>query len=149
MAVPNAPLEGAGDKVLFAIDDNGGTNRANLLKGYQHATQNSEAVADLGVYATSGRLKQGNRNLTSTTALVLTGASVPCQGVLVKAREANASDIWVGTSTVTADTTEATGGWRLRPGASVGVPCRNTQEVYIRTDSYSAGDGVEWIASID
>jgi hypothetical protein len=149
MAVPAAPTEQGGDKILFSVDDNTGSNRANLLKGYKHAVQNANDVADLGVYPTSGTLKQGNRNLTNTSALQLSTTSVPCQGVLVKAREGNSSDIWVGTSTVTADTTEATGGWRLKPGASVGVPCRNLQEVYIRTDAYVSGDGVEFIASAD
>lgn len=149
MTVPAAPTEGSGDKVLFATDDNAGTNRANLLRGYKGQTLNAERVADLGVYPTSGNLGHGNRNATNTSALQLSTSSIPCQGVLVKAREANANDVWVGKTGLTADTTEATGGWRLKPGAVIGVPCRNVNEVFLRWATFTSGDGVEWIASID
>lgn len=149
MAIPNAPLEGAGDKILFVVDDNAGTNRANLLKAYQRGTLNGEGVGDLGVYSTSGTLKHGNRNAANTSQLQLTTTSTPCQGILVKARTANANDVWVGITGLTADTTESTGGWRLAPGESIGVPCRNANTVYLRWATYTSGDGVEWIASAD
>lgn len=149
MAIPNAPLEGAGDKLLFVVDDNVGTNRANLLRGYKRTTLNSEGVADIGVYPTSGTLSHGNRNATGTSQLQLYTVSTPCQGVLVKAREANVNDVWVGKTGLTANTTESTGGYRLAPGQSVGVPCRNVNEVYLRWATYTSGDGVEWIASAD
>lgn len=149
MAIPNAPLEGAGDKILFIIDDNGGTNRANLLRAYKRTTQNAEGVGDLGVYPTSGTLSHGNRNAVNTSQLQLSTSSIPCQGVLIKARLANVNDVWVGKTGLTADTTESTGGWRLQPGESVGVPCRNVNEVYLRWATFTSGDGVEWIASTD
>jgi hypothetical protein len=150
-AIPAAPKEnaGAGNPILFLVSDSGGSLVANLLRAYQAGTLDAQPVGDLGVYPTSGKLKNGNRSLTSTAALQLSTSSVPCQGVLVKAREGNVNDVWVGISTVTADTTEATGGWRLKPGASIGLPCRDLQEVYIRCATYTAGDGVEFIASID
>jgi hypothetical protein len=149
MTIPAAPTESGGDKLLFVVDDNGGTNRANLMRGYKRTTLNSEGVADIGVYPTSGTLAHGNRNATGTAQLQLTGTSTPCQGVLIKAREANVNDVWVGKTGLTADTTEATGGYRLAAGQSVGVPCRNANEVYLRWATYKAGDGVEWIASAD
>ena len=147
--IPVAPQEGGGDKILFVVYDASGTNAAALLRAYKKATLNTEPVAELGVYPTSGTLSHGNRNAVNTSQLVLSAASVPCQGVLVKAREANTNDVWVGKTGLTADTTEGTGGWRLQPGASVGVPCRNANEVYIRWATYTAGDGVEWLASAD
>lgn len=146
-----APLENNGSKVLFGIDDTGGTNtpRANAFRAYRSTTIGTDRVAELGVYPTSGGLGHGNRNLVNTSQLQLSTSSVPCQGVLIKAREGNVEDVWVGKTGLTANTTESTGGWRLKPGASVGVPCRNLNEVYIRCATFSSGDGVEFIASID
>lgn len=149
MTLPAAPTESGGDKLLYAVDDNAGTNRANVFRGYKHTTLNSENVTDLGVYPTSGSLGHGNRNAVNTSQLQLSTSTTPCQGVLIKARAANVNDVWVGKTGLTADTTEATGGWRLRPGESVGVPCRNVTEVYLRWAAFTSGDGVEWIASVD
>lgn len=146
MAVPNAPLEGASDKILFAMDDNAGTNRANILRGYQAGTMNSEAVADLGVYTTSGRLKNFGHALTGSTAEQITGTSTPCQGVLIRASSSNGAVLYVGTSGVTADEGTSTSGYPLNAGESLGVPCRNANTVYIRGTS---GDKVACIASID
>lgn len=144
-----APTELDGDKVLFGIDDNGGASRANAFRAYLSTTINGDRVGELGVYPTSGHPRIRNRNAVNTSALQLSTSSIPCQGVLIKAREANANDVWVGVSGITADTTEATGGYRLVPGAAVGVPCRDLNEVYLRWGTYTAGDGVEYIASVD
>lgn len=149
MALPAAPTEAGGDKLLYVVDDNGGTNRANAIRGYQGGVTNGERMADVGVYPTSGKLGHGNRNAVNTSQLQLSTSSIPCQGVLIKAREANVNDVWIGKTGVTANTTEATGGYRLKPGASVGVPCRNVNEVYLRWATFTSGDGVEWIASVD
>ena len=146
MAVPAAPLESGGDKILFGTYDNAGTNEAAVMRAYKIATINTTVLGDLGVYTTSGGLENGNMQLTSTSALALSATTVPCQGVIVKARSTNAATIYVGKSDVTADNTNATGGYPLDPGESVGVPCRNLTEVYIRGTS---GDGVAYLASTD
>jgi hypothetical protein len=146
VAIPAAPLESGGDKILFSIDDNAGTNRANVFRGYRQSTLNSENTAAIGVYDVSGALRNGNRQLTSSTALQLSTTSIPAQWVSIKARSANAGTLYVGTSTVTADTTEATGGYPLDPGETVAVPCGNLNQVYIRGTS---GDGIAYVASID
>lgn len=146
MAVPAAPTEANGSKILFITFDSSGTNTAALIKAYKNATVNGTVLADIGVYPTSGGLENGNMQLTGATALAISSTSIPCQGVIVKARSANTATIYVGKSDVTADTTNTTGGYPLEPGESVGVPCRNTNEVFIRGTS---GDGVAWIASID
>jgi len=146
MTVPAAPLEAGGRAILFTLDDNAGTNRANLLRGYKGVAINAERVAALGVYPVSGDIENGNMQLTAGTALALSSTSIPCQGLIVKARAANTATIYVGKSDVTADTTNATGGYPLEPGESVGVPCSNVNTVFIRGTS---GDGVAWLASID
>ena len=76
----------------------------------------------------------------------LTAVSTPCSGVLVKAYTGNSAAVYVGGSTVTADTTAATGGYPLAAGESVGVPCRNATEIYIVG---TGTDGVAWIAARD
>jgi len=145
MSIPVAPQEGGGDKILFTVYDNSGANASALLRGAKKTTLNSEPVADLQVYPTSGTLENGSKVLGGSTATVIS-TSVACQGVLVKAYSDNIATIYVGKSDVTADKTAATGGWPLEPGESVGVPCRNVTEVYIRGTS---GDGVAWLASCD
>lgn len=146
MTVPAAPFEGGGAKVLFVIDDNAGTNRANLLRGYRGTTLNSERVAALGVYEVSGSFENGNTTLTGSTAQQILGTSTPAQWAIVRARAANAGTIYIGKSDVTADTNATTGGFPLSAGEMLGVPCNNLTEIYIRGTS---GDGVSWIASLD
>jgi len=93
-----------------------------------------------------GGLENGSKVTGVTTAVAISSASVPCSGALVKAYSDNAETIYVGKSDVTADKTAATGGYPLEPGESVGVPCRNANEVYIRG---AATDGVAWLVSAD
>jgi hypothetical protein len=147
MAVPAAPTENGGSKVLFVLDDNAGTNRANLLRAYQRTTLNGEGVADLGVYPTSGSFASGYKATTGSSEIQVTGSSIPCQGMIVKADPDNTLDVWVGITGLTVNKTAATEGYRLAPGESVGVPCRNANTIYIR--STASGAGVYWIASKD
>lgn len=146
MGVPTAPLDGEGDKILFLVYDGGaGTNAAALFRAYKTATVNSTVFGEVGVYPTSGTLKHGAKAMTGGARVVIAG-STPCQGVLVRAYDDNVATIYVGGSTVTADKTAATGGYPLTPGESVGVPCRNANEVYVIG---TGTDGVAWIASAD
>ena len=148
MALPAAPLTTDNESLLYLIKDAGaGSYQANILRArFAAALSGADGFdADLAVLPMSGTLENGNRQLTASTALQLSTTSQPCNGVLVKARPANAATIYVGKSDVTAGTTEATGGWPLEPGESVGVPCRDLNEVYIRGTS---GDGIAWMASI-
>ena len=94
----------------------------------------------------AGGLENGSKVTGGTTAVAISSTSVPCSGTLVKAYSDNAATIYVGKSDVTADKTAATGGYPLEPGESVGVPCGNVNQVYIRG---GATDGVAWIASAD
>jgi aspartate 1-decarboxylase len=145
MAVPFAPLEGAGDKIQFVIDDNAGTNRANLIRGHRTTLLNGTQVAAMGTYDVSGALENGNMQLTGAAAIAISG-SVLAQWAIVKARSTNVGTVYVGKSDVTADTNNTTGGFPLDPGESVGVPCSNLSQIFIRG---TTGDGVAWIASTD
>lgn len=59
MAIPNAPLEGAGDKILFGVYNNAGTNAAALIHAVVTKTLNAETIgwlatathADLATFA--------------------------------------------------------------------------------------------------
>lgn len=148
MTVPAAPTEAGGSKIHFVVDDNAGTNRANLFRGYKNQALNSEQVADLGVYPTSGTTVSGKKTTSASTATQLTATSVPCQGMLVKASKNNTDTMWVGISTVTAGGTDATDGYPLEPGESVGVPCRNANTIYIRRNG-SVDVTAHWVASAD
>ena len=145
--IPVAPQEGdTGSKILFTVYDLTGALAPALLRAYQPATVDTKVLGDLGVYPTSGVLKNGWRATTGATAIALSATSIPCQGVIVKSKLANVATLYVGKSDVTADETEATGGYPLEPGESVGVPCRNVTEVFIRG---TTGDKAAWIASGD
>lgn len=145
-----APQESGSAKVLFGIDDTAGTNtaRANALRSYQSALIGIDRVADLGVYPTSGVPRTGYMLTTSSTAIAISAASVPCQGVIVKADPDNVEDVWVGPAGITVNHTNATEGYRLEPGASVGIPCRNANTVFIRRGA-STDVAVYWAASAD
>lgn len=141
-----ALTEAGGDKILFSLDDNAGTTRANAFRGFKHTTINTDSVADLGVYPTSGTLGNYGATLSGSTAQQIRATSTPCQGALVQADPDNVGDLYVGTSGVTANRGATTSGHRLKPGAAVGVPCRNINEVYIRG---TTGDAATAIASLD
>ena len=100
---------------------------------------------ELLAYGTSGTLAHGARAMTDGARIAISAASVPCQGVLVKASPGNAEAVYVGGAAVTPDV-EATGGYPLAAGESVGVPCRDATEVYIVG---TGTDSVAFLASAD
>jgi hypothetical protein len=147
MAVPTAPQEGgSGSKVHFLSYDGGGSNAAAIWRAYRTATLNGTVHGAAAVYPVSGTLEHGSNLLSGSTAEQLTSTSFPCQGVVIKAYEANANDIYVGLSDVTADTNASTSGFPLAPGEKQSFPCANPNTLYIRGTS---GDGVAWICNLD
>jgi hypothetical protein len=150
MAVPAAPVEGGGDKVLFLqYDAGGGVNAAAIIAAGAPRTVNGEVIADVSVYPTSGGAATGYIATSSGSEMPLTGGgpSVLCQGVLVKADPDNTEDIWVGISGLTTDKS-STDGYRLSPGESVGMPTRDAALIHIRRGG-SVDQGAYWIASAD
>lgn len=149
--IPAAPKEnaGTGNPILFLTEDDlSSALRAVLLKSYQSGLVNGQRLGDLGVYPTSGKPKTGYMVTTGSTEIAISASSIPCQGVIVKADPDNTEDIWVGATGITVNKTNATEGYRLSPGESVGIPCRNVNTVFVRRGA-SSNMGVYWTASID
>lgn len=145
MAVPTAPEDGNGARLWFLVQEVAGVLAKRLIKGYHAETVDSEDIADIGVYPTSGTLEHGGLTLSATTATPFHGG-LPCQGVVIYADPLNSDYVVIGKSGVTRDANATTGGFPLQPGASQGVPCRNANEVYIRG---AIGDTIYWMASAD
>lgn len=130
MAIPAAPLENGVSKIFFLIHDNAGANQAAIWRSYFGATLNAEMQGHAGVYTISGSPKTGYKVTTAATELAVAG-SVLVDGVVVKADPDNAEDVWVGPTGITT-TKLTTDGYRLAPGESIGIACRNLNSVYIR-----------------
>ena len=145
MALPAAPTASGGEPLLPLVYDNAATNSAAVVSTRKTRTVNSEVYGEMDVYPTSGSLENGAQTLAGASAEVL-GANIPCQGVLIKADPNNTGTVYVGKSDVTTDWADSTGGFPVEPGASVGVPCRNVNEVFIIG---TASDRVAWLASAD
>jgi len=148
MTLPLFPSEAGGSKIAALVEDDGAGNlRAVPMRARKSEIVDGERIGAMGTYPESGTLENGAKTTTGSTAIALSSTSIPCQGLVVKALSANTTTIWVGKSDVTADATATTGGYPLEPGESVGVPCRNVNEVYIR--GAASGLSAAWIASAD
>jgi len=131
VTVPAAPVSTDGARVFFLVYDVSGTNTAALLQSYFTTTVNSEKYGHMGVYVISGTPKTGYKTTAGSTEIAISSSSVPCDGAVVMASPDNSEDVWVGPTGIT--TTKATtDGFRLQPGQSVGVSCRNLNTVFIR-----------------
>ena len=86
----------------------------------------------------------GNKSAISTSAVqLLTGSTALVNGIIVKADESNSGTVWVGISTVTAGTTDATDGYKLTAGESVGFQIDNANKVYVIGSA--ASQRVSWL----
>jgi len=95
--------------------------------------------------STSGVLTTGATSNIGTTAVQITTTSIVCpHGVLVKADDNNTGDVYVGPKGVTAGTTDATDGIRLRAGDAVTMEIDNANTIYVIASV--AGQKVWWIA---
>jgi len=149
VAFPVFPTEGGGSKFHAGVEDDGvGGLQAVAIRSRRSEIVNGERIGAMGTYPESGALENGAMTTTGTSAIALSATSIPCQGLVVKADKNNLDTVYVGKSDVTANATNTTGGYPLEPGESVGVPCRNVNEVYIRRPG-SNNVAVAWIASAD
>ncbi len=65
----------------------------------------------------------GRKSAIGATALALVGTATPVNsGVTIKAAAGNAGIVYVGSSTITANTTDATDGFQLSAGEAVTLP---------------------------
>jgi hypothetical protein len=147
--IPSAPQEGdTGYPIIFMSYDDTTALAAALFRAYQIQVLQGGTVGNLGVYPTSGTCQNFGKTLNGTIAERITGSSgtLPCQGVLIKASTSNASTVYIGESNVTANEGLATSGYPLEPGESVGVPCRDANDVWVRGAN---GDKIACLASGD
>lgn len=77
---------------------------------------------------------------SSGTRVPLAASSTPCQVIVIRADKANGDVIYLGSSTVTADSS-ATGGLQLSPGDYLVCSETDLAHVYING---AAGDGVSY-----
>ena len=80
----------------------------------------------------SGIFQTGSNLDIDAAAEVLTSTSIICaHGVLVKADDDNAGDVYVGVKGVTAGTVQATDGIRLKAGSAVFIEIDNPNKIYV------------------
>lgn len=72
------------------------------------------------------------------TRTKLRASSTPCKRVTIKALVGNSNTLYVGTSTVTADVVNTTGGFQLSPGEAFTFGCDDLTDIYIHG---TAGEG--------
>jgi hypothetical protein len=72
----------------------------------------------------------GHKN-TDGTAKQFKTASTPCRRIKIKADPGNAATVYIGAATVTANDTEATGGFQLAPGQETDWPVANVDQLYV------------------
>lgn len=147
MALPDTPRSLDGQPLLFGLYDNAGANAAGVLRGAFQTTVNGEQGIDLRVLPTSGKAKHGWFTLAGTTAVQMLAAGQAVSGCLIKAPSTNTGTMYIGSAnTMTSDTVASTGGWPLEPGETIGWPCRNLSEVWLKG---TTGDKVAFVGSSD
>lgn len=73
----------------------------------------------------------GRKSSIGATALQLTATSTKCTGVYVKAADDNTGKVYVGISTVTADSADATDGFPLSADTGVFVTIDDPSKLYV------------------
>ena len=92
-------------------------------------------------------LKYGHKAVGITTVQLTALAFPLLKGLLIRAAGVddptpNTAVVWIGGTTVTADST-ASGGFPLAPGESINIPADNPTEVYVISDA--ASQTVAWM----
>jgi hypothetical protein len=89
--------------------------------------------------------QHGRKSGVGTTAVALTTTSVTAtKGVQLRAADANTGVVYVGKSTVTTDSADATDGYPLAAGESLFVPVDDASKIYLRATA--ASQKVFWFA---
>lgn len=87
----------------------------------------------------------GSKSSIGTSAVQIITSSTPVKvGVTVKAADNNTGTVYIGNSTVTAGTTDATDGFELAGGESVTIEINDVNKVY--AISSTTGQKVYWTA---
>jgi hypothetical protein len=98
-------------------------------QGYSEACIDKEVSAMKQTNATSN-VTTGRKSAIGATALQLTATSTKCTGVYVKASAANTGTVYVGKSTVTANSADATDGFELSASEGVFITVNDPSFVY-------------------
>lgn len=141
MANPEFLLEGNGDKVdsLVATDGQAYLKAAGVTIGITGASDDSATTLTTDFTMFSGHGAKAVAAGPTRTALA--SSSTPCRRLTVKAHVANANILYLGLSTVTADTNATTGGFQLSPGEAMTIGIDDVSSVYIHG---TAGEGASF-----
>ncbi|MBI2826711.1 MAG: hypothetical protein HYX69_18725 [Planctomycetia bacterium] len=94
---------------------------------------------------TVNSFSHGRKSSIGTTAVALTSTAVAVtKGVQLRAADANAGVVYVGTSSVTTDTSDQTDGFPLAAGETLFVPIDDARKIYLR--GTASGQKVFWLA---
>lgn len=93
----------------------------------------------------AGRFYHGRKQNVDAVAVVLTNSRLRLsRGVQLKADANNSATIYVGTSTVTAGTSEATDGFPLEAGEALFLPVDSPHKVFLV--AAASGQAIYWLA---
>ena len=81
----------------------------------------------MGLRFTTG----ANGDVDTTAEQLITTSIAPNVGIVIKASNTNTGIVYVGGSTVTAGTTDATDGFELNAGETLMIEGRDADEVYV------------------
>lgn len=88
--------------------------------------------SNVSILLAQATFSHGAKSSIGTSALQMTTiSSTSKKGVLVKAADSNSGIVYVGKSTVTAGTVDATDGFELWAGESVVIPVDNPNKIYV------------------
>lgn len=97
----------------------------------QIATQQVRDANGSIIPGTTSSFLSGSKSSIGASALQLTSTSTPCSGVYIKRSSSETGIVYVGTSTVTAGTTDATDGFPIEAGDSLFVSVDDPSKVYV------------------
>jgi hypothetical protein len=118
---------------------------APLLKAAGRAIPVSGAAYDSAPQLTTDSTLltgTGHQVVSGSVATALRPTSTPCRRVSIHARTANAGTLYVGLSTVTADTNNLTGGIQLLQGEWITFGAEDLADVFIHGAN---GDGCSFL----
>lgn len=145
MSNPNFLLSGQGDEAdtLIASDGTGRLKAAgrDIPVGGGSDDSAPHLVEDATLLSGHG----SKAVAAGPTRAALRGSATPAVRVTVKAWVTNTATLYVGGSTVTADTNNTTGGFQIEPGEGVTFGIDDVSDVYIHG---TAGEGASFFYEV-
>lgn len=87
----------------------------------------------------------GRKSGVGTTPVqIMSTDNLADNGIQIYANIANTDIVWIGESTVTADSADATDGFPLNPGDGIFIPLRHPNVLYARS-STDADQKIWWV----